>query len=278
VLLVGDDTFDPRDFAGTGAVSFVPSAVRFDEVWGRVPSENGYADVDGDGRPDVAIGRLPVRTPAEADLLAEKIVRQRELLSESAGRHLIAVDNRGPGDPPFLEDAATVPLPAGTSVAWADVGEGVDVARRALAGGLAAGAQVTHYFGHGGPEVWADEQLLTVPEVASLPAGPPTVLFTWACQSQWYLNLWGPSLNEALLLAPQGGALASFGPAGITTPRQQQALARGVYGRFLLGGQTLGEAVRLAKGEALAADPTTRPAVEGWNLLGDPALRLPGAP
>jgi hypothetical protein len=158
------------------------------------------------------------------------------------------------------------------------VSDGVDAARGTLIAALAAGVQVTHYFGHGGPEVWADEYLLAVGDVASLPTSAPTVLFTWACQSQWYLNLWGPSLNEALLLQPQGGAVASFGPAGITTPRQQQALARGVYPRFLLGGRTLGDAVREAKAEALAADPSTRSAVDGWNLLGDPALLLPSAP
>jgi hypothetical protein len=43
-----------------------------------------------------------------------------------------------------------------------------------------------------------------VTDAASPPAAPPTVLFTWDCQSQWYLNLWGPSLNEALLLQPDG--------------------------------------------------------------------------
>ena len=278
VLLVGDDTFDPRDYMGTGAESFVPSALRFDEIWGRVPSENGYADVDGDGRPDLAIGRLPVQSAAEADRLAEKIEQQRAQLAASAGRQLMAVDNRGPSDPPFQKDAEATPLPPGTSVAWSDVSDGVDAARETLFAALAAGVQVTHYFGHGGPEVWADEHLLGVGDVASLPASAPTVLFTWACQSQWYLNLWGPSLNEALLLHPKGGAVASFGPAGITTPRQQQALARGVYARFLLGGRTLGDSVREAKAEALAADPSTRSAVDGWNLLGDPALLLPSAP
>jgi hypothetical protein len=274
VLLVGDDTFDPRGLAGTGAVSFVPSAVRFDEAWGRVPSENAYADVDGDGRPEVAIGRLPCRTPEEAALLAAKIESQGEVLASTAGRHLMAVDNAGPGDPPFRKEAEAIPLPGATSVAWADVGDGAAAARQALRAGLAAGAQVTHYFGHGGPEEWADESLLTAADVALLPASAPTVLFTWSCQSQWYLNLWGPSVNEALLLAPRGGALASFGPAGITTPRQQQPLARGVYERFLAG-TTLGDAVREAKAGALAADPSVRPAVDGFNLLGDPALRLP---
>jgi hypothetical protein len=274
VLLVGDDTFDTHDYMGTGAVSFVPSALGWDGVWGRIPSENLYADVDGDGRPDLAIGRLPVQTAEEANALAEKIAKQSALLGQSAGRHLMAVDNSAPGDPRFLDEARAVPLPAGAEVAWADLGQGLDVARQSLFAALEEGAQVTHYFGHGGPDMWADEWLLGTWDVPALSGTKPTVLFTWACQSQWYLNLWGPSLNEALLLLPEGGAVASFGPAGITTPRQQRTLAHRVYAHFLGGGMTLGEAILWAKSESLAEDPDNQVAVDGWNLLGDPALRL----
>lgn len=45
---IGDDTFDYRDDAGTGAVSYVPSLYGWDGEFGRVPSETRYADVDGD--------------------------------------------------------------------------------------------------------------------------------------------------------------------------------------------------------------------------------------
>jgi hypothetical protein len=120
----------------------------------------------------------------------------------------------------------------------------------------------------------ADEWLLGTWDVPALSGTKPTVLFTWACQSQWYLNLWGPSLNEALLLLPEGGAVASFGPAGITTPRQQRTLSQRVYSHFLGEGMTLGEAILWAKIESLAEDPDNKAAVDGWNLLGDPALRL----
>jgi arginase family enzyme len=58
---------------GLGSESFVPSMFARDASWGLVPSERAYADVDGDGRPDVAIGRLPVHTPAEADAVVDKI-------------------------------------------------------------------------------------------------------------------------------------------------------------------------------------------------------------
>jgi hypothetical protein len=278
VLLVGDDTFDTHDYMGTGAVSYVPSAIGWDGVWGRIPSENLYADLDDDGRPDLAIGRLPVQTLEQANTMADKIVNQATLVKQSAGRHLMAVDDSAPGDPQFLQEALTVPLPPRTRVAWADVGQGIATARQSLFSALEEGAQVTHYFGHGGPEVWADEGLLTTWDVPALEGTKPTVLFTWACQSQWYLNLWGPSLNEALLLLPEGGAVASFGPAGITTPRQQRKLAQRVYGHFLRERLTLGEAIEWAKSQSLAEDPESQPAIDGWNLLGDPALRLPSHP
>ena len=40
------------------------------------------------GRPDLAIGRLPVQSADEANVLAEKIADQTMLLARSAGRHL----------------------------------------------------------------------------------------------------------------------------------------------------------------------------------------------
>jgi hypothetical protein len=45
--------------------------------------------------------------------------------------------------------------------------------------------------------------------------------------------------------------------------------------RHFLNGVSLGESVRRAKAEAIRADPSSRPVVEGWSLLGDPALTIP---
>jgi hypothetical protein len=113
----------------------------------------------------------------------------------------------------------------------------------------------------------------TVASVAG--SGKPTVLFAWACLSQFSQNFWGPSINEALLLLPNGGTLASFGPAGISSPGSQLPLVEGVY-RNLRPGVRLGDLVRQAKAEAMRSNPeSSAKAVEGFNLIGDPALRLP---
>jgi hypothetical protein len=232
------------------------------------------ADLDGDGRPDVAIGRLPVQTPEEADVLVDKIARQGAVLRDNTGPHLIAVDNDTASDAPFRADAEALAARLG-AVSWADLGSGVTAARTALFDALAAGAPTTHYFGHAGHERWADEGLLTSADVPGLSsAGRETVLFTWACEAQWYQYDWGASLNESLLLAPRAGALAAVGPAGITDPVYQSALHKRVYGHFLAG-VPLGEALRRAKAEVLDLGPSFAPVVEGWNLLGDPALTLP---
>ena len=277
VLLVGDDSLDPRDFSGLDIPSFVPSLWGWDGEFGRVPSENRYADVDGDGSPDVAIGRLPVSTAEEAAALAEKIGRQQASLRSLSTRHLFAVDNQAPGDVSFRGAAeAVLPLlPPGSSVSWADVGAGADAARQALRTALEQGAAVTHFFGHGAPWQWTDEGLLGADEVPTLSGSvQDTVLLTWSCESQYFPYLFGDSVNEALLLRPEGGALAAFGGAGITDPTLQAGLYRRLYGALWAPGVSLGEAVRRAKAAALAADPRTRPVIEGFNLLGDPALVL----
>jgi uncharacterized repeat protein (TIGR01451 family) len=286
VLLFGDDTFDYRDDAETGAVSYVPSLYGWDGEFGRVPSETRYADVDGDGSPDVAIGRLPAQDEAEAALLVDKIERQEAVLAGSAGRHLFAVDRDDPtpGAPSFAGEARAVAARiGGGAVAWADAGVDPQGARQVLFSALEAGVAFTHVFSHGAPWQWGNAGLLTVDDVQGVDGGPPvlgegpeTIVLTWACLSQFYTYLWGETVNEALLLKPRGGAMAAFGPAGISDLAAQAALYERLYAELPRAG-TIGDAIRNAKAAALAEDPRAAAVVEGWNLLGDPALRIDAA-
>jgi hypothetical protein len=210
-------------------------------------------------------------------VLVDKIVAAGAVVAAADKFHVYAVDNTGPLDSASFRasaDAMASRLPAGSTTTFADVTDGIATARAALFDGLRSEPLATHYFGHAGPEVWADEALLTVNDVAALDMDAPTVLFVWSCEAGWYQNLFGPSINEALLLAPGKGAMAAFGPAGATLPEQQEALFSRVYAPWLFKGAPLGEAIRQAKIDALAAGAS--PAViDGWNLLGDPALPAP---
>jgi hypothetical protein len=275
VVLVGDDTIDPQDFYDTGAQSFIPSIAGWDKEFGRVPSENGYADVDGDGAPDLAVGRLSVSTPAEAQLMVDKIARQASVLRASLGKNLFVADNRAPGDPNFagIAESVAARFPA---TAWARVGDGVRRARADLAAGWKLGVSLVHYFGHGGPELWADEALFTSAEAMKIEA-PEAVVLQRTCLSDYYQYFYGPSVGEALMLNPRGGALAVFGPSGITNVRFQQLLFDRLYEEMQASPfLPLGEAIRRAKARVLLDDPAAAVAVEGFNLMGDPSLRLDG--
>jgi hypothetical protein len=288
VLLVGGDTFDYRgdffeycrraipDCPATDATTVIPSLLGWDATFGRIPSDNRYADLNDDGAPDLAIGRLPVKTVRDAAILVEKIARQSSVVRANRGRHLLAVGAQGPGDVSFRAEAEAVAgqLPA-SAVRWADIDQqGVDAAHTALLRGLQQGALMTHYFGHGAVDYWASPAFLAVEDVADLTqTSRETILFTWTCFAQWFQNAYGPSINEALLLVERGGALAAFGPAGVTDPALQRSLFDRLYKKLLTDKLSLGEAIRRAKAEAIAENPALRPVVEGWNLLGDPALR-----
>ena len=281
VLLLGDDSFDPNDYTATGAKSFVPSLYARDSGFGRVPAENLYADLNDDGAPDLAIGRLPAQTPAEADAYAEKVSRQTALLARSFGRLSFVVDNPRQGDAPFraeAEDMAGV-IGAPAATPFADLGDGAAAARAGLLSAWQDGAMITSYFGHGGPEIWADEAVLSVYDVQTLGAAlKPSLVLMWACESQWYQYLWGPSLGEALLQVPDGGAVASFGPAGTTPPARKRALYDKLYRELRSNQATLGEMIRRAKAGVIAENPGAREVNDGFNLLGDPALKVPERP
>ncbi len=275
VLLIGDDTLDPADHYGMGSRAFMPSAIGFDDFTGRVISENLYADRDGDGSPDVAIGRFPVRTAADADVMVQKVENGAALLAANTSRHVIAVDNQGLNDMPFRSEGRLIESVLGGSSTFADISSGAAGARTALLAGMNLGAVTTNYVGHGGPDHWADEAIFGADDAADFAnTNQGTLLLTWACVSSDYRYFYGPAVSEAMVMTPAGGAAASFGPTGLSLPTLQRELHLLLYPR-LLEGLTLGEAVREAKAAFLASFPGERDFLHGWALLGDPDVRLP---
>ena len=279
VVLLGDDTLDPRDFSGAGEVSYIPSTLGRD-THSRVPNDNAFADLDGNGSPELAIGRLPATTIEEARVMIDKIEAQTQTLAESGNVHIFVSDDSRETDFNFSESALAMSqlLPAGATSVIADVGAGIGPARSTMFGTWRSGSTMTHYFGHGGPEIWTDEALFNVEDVSTLGEMPPMVLLAWACQSQFFQNFYGPSINEALMLSPGNGALASFGPVGISSPEHQRAVYEKVYARLFAAGESIGEIIRKAKVAALEEDPRNQDVVDGFVFFGDPSLTLPAPP
>jgi hypothetical protein len=73
VLLVGDASLDPKNYLGVGDFDLVPTKL-LDTRFMETASDDWFSDFAGDGLPALAIGRLPVRTPQEAESMIAKIV------------------------------------------------------------------------------------------------------------------------------------------------------------------------------------------------------------
>ncbi len=72
VLVLGDASYDPKNYLGLGDFDLVPTRL-IDTTFMETASDDSLVDFNGDGIADLPIGRLPVRNAAEASLMIAKI-------------------------------------------------------------------------------------------------------------------------------------------------------------------------------------------------------------
>jgi MYXO-CTERM domain-containing protein len=257
VLLVGDATFDPRNFLGRGDLDFVPTAL-VDAADMETSSDDWFADTDDDGWPDLAIGRLPVHTAAEAKAVVDKILAYGGK-DELRRGGLFVTDM--PADELDFEAAS-----AASASTVADIMPVETYKRAAGAAGLLAklrtGPFLVNYFGHGSVEVW--EGLLAGADVAGLDNQHLSVYVAMNCLNGFFQDLYTTSLAERLLLAP-GGAVAVWASSTLTAFDPQTTMNKAFLSR--LSRTSLGQAALEAK--RTIDDRDTR---RTWILFGDPTL------
>ncbi|MDH3600814.1 MAG: C25 family cysteine peptidase, partial [Candidatus Tectomicrobia bacterium] len=271
VLLMGDASFDPRDYLGQGPSDWIPTTwVHTAEM--ETASDDALADLDGDGAADLAIGRLPVRSAAEADAVVAKLVAYDAAEGGWRDRSLVVTDSLGDFDFAGAMQPLVQQLAAATEVTTLSVGTTpLDEVRQHLDEYLGAGQLLVTYLGHGSVERWHPAGLLTTSAVYGLENSPrlPAVL-SMTCLNGFFHDVYTESMAEALMRVPQGGAVAVWASSGLTRPSGQTEMQRALVTRLLSDERpTLGEAIQAAK--ASIADLDVR---RTWILLGDPTPRL----
>jgi hypothetical protein len=297
VVLVGDGSSDPLDRTARGALNrnLVPPYLAAVDPWlGETACDSCYARLDaddprGDTLPDVAIGRLPVKSGAELEALVRKLIAYELAPEGDAWRGrvaLVADDADTAGDFAQQSDALAALQPATMDIEriyYDPTGaRGIASAAEARARVRAAfndGAGIVAYTGHSHQWQWAltdatasDTALLTLYDPDELRnAGRPAIVLALTCLSSAFATpaFSGTTLDERLLLAP-GGAIAVWGPTGLGVAHGHEALARGFFGA-LWGSPpdaTLG-ALTLA-GYAALAEAGGSEALFTYALLGDP--------
>ena len=271
VLLVGGDTYDYLNVLGINSVSFVPTHYRrTDAIVNFAPADSVYADTDGNGSPNVALGRWPVRTNAELQAVIAKT------LSYQNSRKAVLVNDRALNGERYSQ--AVAPFAALLGQNWSNAIVDLDaytdttLARTELVSRLTQGASLLSYYGHSAPASWSREGLITASQLSNgllNSVNQSFVTVQLGCWGTYFVEPTSTTVAHQLLLMPKGAA-AVMGASSLTQTNSDKAFAGYVLPNF--GGQSIGNTLKGAL-ESMSQDADARDVTVGGTLLGDPSLQ-----
>ena len=278
IIFAGDASLDPRNYQGTGDFDLVPTKL-VDATYNETASDDWLADFDNDGIANIPVGRLPFRTVADANLIVAKIVNFVPQQSQSA---LLVADQDEFNIFGFAQTNDTFQslLPASMSVQRlnrAPQPPGVPTTqpdsqvRQDIIDGFNQGRTLVNYAGHGNVDVWTGASLFTASDAMTLTNGSNlSFVVVMDCLNGYFQDPSLLSLSEALLKAPNGGAVAAFASSGLTIAQGQHDMGRELYTQ-LYGPSpiALGDAIKIAKGATFDIDVKRT-----WIFFGDPSLNI----
>ncbi len=266
----------------TSATNLLPAMLAFDSAALR-PADGLLADLNGDGVPELSIGRIPAQTAEQlsaylAKLQAYENTGPRPEHVEAffaadnadAGGDFAATNQRLAADTVARYAASHAILDPEDPSSLAEV-------RAAIQSAIADGAGIVHYTGHGAYQQLAAENILNVNNVAGMNNPPSPLLLSLTCLINRFDIPGTRSLGETLVLREGGGVLAVFAPSGLSWNIHAEAFAAEFYRLHVEdSADALGPALfrtRRSFGEISGIQAAS---LRTYNLLGDPALKLQG--
>lgn len=285
LLLVGGDSYDYFDQLGLGSVSDVPTIYqRTHEFVSFAPVDSAYGDIDGDGNPELAVGRLPARTAAELESMIEKVLQPlpanpytlvfaAERENQAEGINYAADSDRliAALGSSWQASAARVYLDQ-----YAQTSMGTAAARGDLLSHINQGANWVSFYGHASPATWSREVLLQGSQLDGLlaNAGRAPLVTEFGCWGGYFVEPSYTTMNHAWLLTPGRGARAMIASSSLTESSSDRAIADALVAELAQPGVRLGDALVNAKRAVWTAAPEMRDVILGMSLFGDPTARL----
>ncbi len=302
VLLIGDSHYDYKSgeihkYSEIGInrehyPNFVPTIHSWGgNASGETAMDHRFVTIEGeDPLPDMFIGRLPVQRASEARDIVRKIIAYESKAEVGLWQTRMAqvADDQttGVGDRVFQDSREsliqTVIPPAYDvqKIYLKEIGTGA-ATKAQIKKAFTDGALVIEYAGHGGRDIWADEDILRLPDTVWLRNGmrQPLMIAT-TCQMNFFdkpEQFGERSMGEQFLLGQGRGAIAVIGAT-----RKTFARCNAIFDTFLFPEITSSDTTEVGPilTQAKIMDWVTNqsiiclPGLEQYALFGDPALRL----
>jgi len=267
-LLLGDASVDPRNYLGMGTFDYVPTKL-VRTLLLRTASDDWFTDFDDDGIADIPVGRIPVDTPAEAALVISKITSRGTPSGPWASNALFVADSSPEFDFAAVGASLSHQLPSSMTSQMIDFAHTSD-AHAGIIDAMNGGSLLATYIGHASVEIWANNVFSSSDAMSLTNGNRLPVVVALNCLNGYFHDVYTFSLAEALMKAPNGGAVAVWASSTLTEPDQQALMGHELFSNlFAVPNLTLGQAVARAK--FAASDPDVR---KSWILFGDPTMKL----
>ncbi len=231
LVLVGDASFDRRDYMGLMTTPQVPIYIEASFPDSGIVIENIVDQFYGllygdDAIEDVQMARLPVKTTGQLDVIVGRALAHAAISEDLGALDRIGVfvaDNPSPGEfVDYRSDSQTL------ATLWLDSGRPSTVVEltgakqpafgqmKALLEGPNGGAAMLMYTGHGNTNVWGDESFLVSADIPTLnTVNQWPLITTFSCLNSYFA---GPiatldPLGKLWITTPTVGAVATITPA-----------------------------------------------------------------
>jgi len=296
LLLFGDGDFDYRNKISSDDKNWIPPFERDANTdTGARATDDWYTYVLGsDTEMDLSVGRFPVRSTAEAQVVVDKIIGYENNPDFGDWRTLITlVGDDEKGAPSGTEetthiganeDIANYSIPASfnlrkiylTEYPEEIITEGrrKPKAEDDLVDQINKGTLIVNFIGHGNNELWAHERVFYIAkDLARLNnRNRLPLIFAATCDFARYDDPMVQSFAEELINAYEKGCFAIIAASRFCVSYANEALDR-QFIKYLLNefgpSERMGDALRLAK---IQVSNTYNN--EMYHLLGDPSMRL----
>ena len=240
------------------------------------------------GKPDVAVGRLPARTPDDAKTLVDKIISYSQ--NEYAGpwQNEICMMGDDGNDNSHMKTAdkvatmieSTYPNYNVDKIYWdayqrtsSSTGYSYPDVTRLIKQQLQNGALMMNYCGHGAAYAMSHELVMKLTDFESQQSNYLPLWMTASCNIMPFDGQ-EENIGETVMLNSKGGGIAFFGTTRTVYATYNEVMNLAFTKHVLTPGMAIGEAVRLAKCELVEKSSDLTCNKLQYTLLGDPALQL----
>ena len=251
--------------------------------------DNEGGDMLKTDKPDVAVGRFPVRTEDQAIIMVDKLENYVNNQQAGAWQNTVCVMGDDGNGNQHMKDADDVakaietlrPAMQVKRVMWdayprttTATGNRYPDVTRLLRQQMASGALLMNYSGHGAANAFSHEYVLTLQDFEET-LSPHLPLWVTASCDIMPFDGQEDNIGEAAVLNKNGGAIAFYGTTRTVYQsyniRMNLTFTRHLFGTERIG---IGEAVRRAKNELINTGSDMTANKLQYTLLGDPALLL----